>query len=117
MMREVGDILHRRPGAAGPEIEIEELRGRLADIREGTVGLSTLTTAELRLVPMLATHLTFHEIGDRLFISTNTVKTQAMSIYRKLDATSRTEAVEHAARAGLLDAAAVTAVLPDYSGG
>ena len=71
----------------------------------------SLTAAELRLVPMLATHLTFAEIGGRLSVSENTVKTQVMSVYRKLDATSRGEAVEHAVRAGLIDPAAVSAVV------
>ena len=44
----------------------------------------SLTGAELRLLPYLATHLTFPEIASRLFISRNTVKTEAVAIYRKL---------------------------------
>ena len=111
VLREIGDVLHWRPGLGALEEEAEMLRERLASIRGGIVGASTLTTAELRIVPMLATHLSFHEIAQRLFISTNTVKTQVMSIYRKLDATSRTEAVQNATRVGLLDPASVTAIL------
>jgi LuxR family transcriptional regulator, maltose regulon positive regulatory protein len=111
VLREIADVLHRRPGLGALEEEAEMLRERLANIPGGIVGASTLTTAELRIVPMLATHLSFHEIGQRLFISTNTVKTQVMSIYRKLDATSRTEAVQNATRVGLLDPASVTAIL------
>ena len=61
-----------------------------------------LTKAELRLLPLLATHLTFPEIGDRLFISRHTVKTQAMAIYRKLGSSSRSEAVARAQETGLL---------------
>ncbi|MFV2063983.1 MAG: LuxR C-terminal-related transcriptional regulator, partial [Chloroflexota bacterium] len=64
-----------------------------------------------RSVPMLATHLTFRQIGARLFISENTVKTQAMSTYRKPDTTPRIEAVNHAVDAGLLEPAAVSAVV------
>jgi LuxR family maltose regulon positive regulatory protein len=67
---------------------------------------STLTTAELRLLPLLSTHLSFREIGERLFVSPNTIKTQAISIYRKLDATSRSEAVAHAIELGLLEGGA-----------
>jgi LuxR family maltose regulon positive regulatory protein len=63
---------------------------------------SSLTAAELRLLPLLTTHLTFREIGDRLFVSRNTVKTQAISIYRKLGASSRGEAVQRAAELGLV---------------
>ena len=66
---------------------------------------SSLTAAELRLLPLLTTHLTFREIGDRLFVSRNTVKTQAISIYRKLGASSRGEAVQRAVELGLVDEA------------
>ena len=117
VLLEVGDIFHRRPGLGALEAEAQALRERLANIRGGVVGASTLTTAELRIVPMLATHLSFQEIGQRLYISTNTVKTQVMSIYRKLDATSRTEAVQNATLVGLLDPASVTAILDDGTRG
>ena len=63
----------------------------------------SLTGAELRLLPYLATHLTFPEIASRLFISRNTVKTEAVSIYRKLGASSRSEAIERAIEVGLLE--------------
>jgi LuxR family maltose regulon positive regulatory protein len=55
------------------------------------------------LLPYLATHLTFPEIASRLFISRNTVKTEAVSIYRKLSASSRSEAIERAIEVGLLE--------------
>ena len=63
----------------------------------------SLTGAELRLLPYLATHLTFPEIASRLYISRNTVKTEASSIYRKLGASSRSEAIERAVEVGLLE--------------
>ncbi len=63
---------------------------------------SGLTAAELRLLPLLATHRSFREIGERLHVSRNTVKTQAISVYRKLGVSSRTEAVDRAARLGLV---------------
>ena len=53
----------------------------------------TLTPAEVRLLPLLATRLTFPLIAERLGISRNTVKTQAISTYRKLGVSSRNEAV------------------------
>ena len=61
-----------------------------------------LTRAELRLLPLLATHLSFREIGARLYVSRNTVKTQAISVYRKLGVSSRSDAIDHAARLGLV---------------
>jgi LuxR family maltose regulon positive regulatory protein len=66
------------------------------------VGPSSLTTAELRVLHLLPTHLSFQEIGNALFLSRNTVKTQAISAYRKLGVSSRGEAVERARSLGLL---------------
>ena len=66
---------------------------------------STLTPAELRLLPLLATYLSFREIGEHLFISRNTVKTQAISVYRKLGVSSRSDAIERAGELGLVDRA------------
>jgi LuxR family maltose regulon positive regulatory protein len=57
----------------------------------------------LRLLPLLTTHLTFPELGEELFISPNTVKTQANSIYRKLGASTRSQAVTRARELGLLE--------------
>jgi LuxR family maltose regulon positive regulatory protein len=62
-----------------------------------------LTPAELRLLPQLPTHLSFPEIGDRLFLSRHTIKSQAISIYHKLDVSSRGDAVARAREFGLLD--------------
>jgi len=69
---------------------------------------ASLTPAELRLLPLLATHLSHREIGERLYISRNTVKTEAVSAYRKLGASSRSEAVERAAELGLIEETAAT---------
>jgi LuxR family maltose regulon positive regulatory protein len=63
---------------------------------------SVLTAAELRLLPLLASHLSFREISQRLGISRNTVKTQAIAVYRKLEVSSRSEAVRTARERGLL---------------
>ena len=71
---------------------------------EATVsGRWPLSPAELRLLHHLPTHLTFREIADESFVSANTVKTQARSIYRKLGVSSRAEAVATARTAGLID--------------
>ncbi len=66
-----------------------------------------LTGAELRLLPLLSTHLSFREIAERLFVSRNTVKTQAISVYRKLGATNRSEAIARVAELGLIDLPAI----------
>ncbi len=70
-------------------------------------GPGSLTMAELRILRFLPTHLSFREIGDRLHVSTNTVKSQAHAVYGKLEAESRSEAVASAAELGLVEAAVV----------
>jgi LuxR family maltose regulon positive regulatory protein len=71
-----------------------------------TGGGPALTNAELRVLRFLPSHLSFREIGARLHVSTNTVKTQALSVYRKLDVSSRSEAVARGQLVGLIDGGA-----------
>lgn len=108
LLAEVDEILRVRPDMGALVSERDELADRVAAVKGGRPGASTLTMAELRILPLLTTHLTFREIGERLFISQNTVKTQAISIYRKLDATSRGEAIDRAIEFGLLDPASTS---------
>jgi LuxR family maltose regulon positive regulatory protein len=60
---------------------------------DGSADRFGLTPAELRLLPLLATHLSFREIAEELVVSRNTVKTQAISIYRRLGVSGRSEAI------------------------
>lgn len=62
-----------------------------------------MTAAELRLLPLLSTHLSFPEIAQELFVSRHTVKSQATSLYRKLGAASRSQAVARSRELGLLE--------------
>jgi LuxR family maltose regulon positive regulatory protein len=62
-----------------------------------------ITTAELRVLQQLATHRSFDEIGRHLYVSRNTVKTHAISIYRRLGVSGRSAAVEKAIEAGLIE--------------
>jgi LuxR family transcriptional regulator, maltose regulon positive regulatory protein len=104
LMREIDEVLRRRPALGNLADEARALRARLASERDSTVpGASALTAAELRVLPMLATHLSFPEIGAQMFLSPNTIKSQAMSIYRKLEASSRSQAVTRSRELGLLE--------------
>jgi LuxR family transcriptional regulator, maltose regulon positive regulatory protein len=102
--QEVDELLRRRPGLGSLVGEARELRDRLASERGSSVpGASSLTAAELRLLPMLSTHLSFGEIAVEMFLSRNTISSQAMSIYRKLGAGSRSQAVARSRELGLLE--------------
>ena len=74
-----------------------------AETADSVVGRWPLTPAELKLLHMLPTHFSFRQIADQGFVSQNTVKTQAQSVYRKLGVSSRAEAVACARAAGLLN--------------
>jgi LuxR family maltose regulon positive regulatory protein len=63
----------------------------------------TLTAAEMRVLNLLPTHLTLGEIAEELYITRNTVKSQVASVYRKLRAVTRTEAVREGRKLGLLE--------------
>ena len=91
--------------AQGDLVGARQLQEQVRHARHSTqsAASSTLTAAELRLLPLLSTHLTFREIGERLYLSRNTVKTLAMSIYRKLGASSRSQVIARAQNLGLLD--------------
>jgi LuxR family maltose regulon positive regulatory protein len=103
VMREVDEILLHRPALGALAEQVTEFQQTLTVSAEvGATGASPLTGAELRLLPYLQTHLTIGEIGERLFVSRNTVSSEVSSIYRKLGVSSRNDAVEQATRIGLL---------------
>jgi len=104
LMQEVDELLRRRPGLGSLVGEAQALRDRLANERGSVIpGASSLTAAELRLLPMLSTHLSFAEIAAEMFLSRNTVSSQAMSVYRKLGVGSRSQAVARSRELGLLE--------------
>ena len=100
----------RRPKLGVLNEQAAELQHRLAaSTQPDDNWASSLTGAELRLLPLLTTHLSFREIAERLFVSRNTVKTQAISVYRKLGVSSRSEAIERATELGLFASSAADA--------
>jgi LuxR family maltose regulon positive regulatory protein len=103
LLSEVLEILQRRPSLGVLPAQAFELQTEVdAMWAAGERNGAGLTRAELRLLPLLATHLSFREIGARLYVSRNTVKTQAISVYRKLGVSSRSDAIDQAARLGLV---------------
>ena len=65
-------------------------------------GTEPLTAREIEVLALLAEGLSNDEIGDRLFVTANTVKSHLSHAYAKLGATSRTSAVARARAIGLV---------------
>ena len=63
------------------------------------------SNAELAVLRLLAGELSTREIGERLFVSSNTIRSHTRALYRKLGANSRSEAVARAIALGLLERA------------
>ena len=101
VLRQVDDILRKRPRLGVLPDRADQLRSTVDALAGEAPGASSLTAAELRLLPLLSTHLPLREIGERLQVSRHTVKTQAGSVYRKLGVSSRGEAVARARELGL----------------
>lgn len=102
LLDEAGDV--RGPSNASSRLArmYAEVREQVSAVSTSLVGASSLTTAEVRVLQYLPTHLSFPQIADELFVSRHTVKTQALSAYRKLGVHTRRDAIERARRAGLL---------------
>ncbi|HXY71174.1 MAG TPA: LuxR C-terminal-related transcriptional regulator [Actinomycetota bacterium] len=104
LLREARQIIRRRPDLGVLPGFAEEILERLQSLRSETPGVAALTSAEWRVLPLLSTHLSFREIGEQLHVSPHTVKSQAMSLYRKLGVSSRSEAIQRARELSLLEA-------------
>ena len=101
LLQEIDGIVYRRPKLGRLVARAEALRQTLSNWPTNQHG-TALSISELRLLPYLQTHLSLKEIGERLYVSRNTVSTQTNSIYRKLVVSGRSEAVDRARELGLL---------------
>lgn len=81
----------------------EEVIGALITRDPPQAGPAVLTVRELEILRPLAAGLTNKDIGERLYLSPETVKTHLGNIYRKLGVEGRAHAVAVALRRGLLD--------------
>jgi LuxR family maltose regulon positive regulatory protein len=102
VLMQAQSILQQRPDLGNLPAQAGQLEARLATIEARAAGPSALTAAELRLLPLLSTHLPVPEIAAELFLSPHTIKSEMKSIYRKLGATTRTQAVTRSRELGLL---------------
>lgn len=93
-------LLNEYPDAGVLRARAERLRDAVAQRRM----TEPLTAAEARVLELLPTHFTEEQIARELFVSRNTVKSHLRALYRKLEASSRAQAVERARELGLLRA-------------
>ena len=94
----LGEPVHS-PDRAELLREVRALRAA----RDRTLPGTPLTDRERDVLELLPTVLSLEEIADTLAVSLNTVRSHVRSLHGKLGARSRAEAVQAAARSGLLD--------------
>jgi DNA-binding NarL/FixJ family response regulator len=92
-----------RSVAAGGHYFGTDVVGALVDHDRRSVERPDLTERELDVLRLLAAGLSNREIGRRLYLSPETVKTHLGNIYRKLGVDGRTQAALAAVQNRLLD--------------
>src|SRR5262249_12349285 len=89
--------MRQDPFAAQLTAAAEQVRAALPGVfRQPHVLAEPLTATEQRILELLQTS-TYLQIADTLYVSRNTVKTHLRSIYHKLGATSRSQALQRSA--------------------
>ena len=78
------------------ETAVEPASDEVARVAAADAMAESLTEREMTILELLASHLSLAEIGAELYISRHTVKTHVTNIYRKLDASSRSAAIQRA---------------------
>jgi LuxR family maltose regulon positive regulatory protein len=75
---------------------LEAMPGESVKAKTGPVKEEILSERELEVLSLLADGESYKEIGQRLFLSLNTVQFHVKSIYRKLSVNKRMQAIERA---------------------
>ncbi len=104
LVAQAKDVIRDRPDLGVLPAEVDALWATLtpAVLTRGA-GATSLTVAELRVLAFLPYYLSYKEIGQRLGVKETTVKSQVIAIYGKLGAATRSDAVDMAVEAGLLE--------------
>ena len=104
LIAQASDVIRDRPDLGVLPAEVRSLGATVAAVAPGRGrGATSLTVAELRVLSFLPYYLSFKEIGQRLGVKETTVKSQVLAIYGKLGAATRSDAVDLAVEAGLLE--------------
>jgi DNA-binding NarL/FixJ family response regulator len=99
---QVAETLHA-VAAGDTDLSADLARSMLAELPgPEPASVTSLSQREVEVLQMFADGLSTVEVGQRLFISAKTVKNHLASIYEKLDARDRTQAVLTAVRMGII---------------
>jgi DNA-binding NarL/FixJ family response regulator len=99
----LGDLVRAVETVAGGGTYVDPTLAGLFTSREATDKLVQLTARERDILRLLAEGLHNDEIGQRLFISGDTVRAHVRKAMKKLNADTRTQAVATAFRQSLID--------------
>ena len=81
-------------------VSMTEVVSLVRDADDGAA--ASVTKREAEILRLVATGYSTREVGDHLFISEKTVRNHLASLFRKLDARNRTEAVYRGIRLGIV---------------
>jgi LuxR family maltose regulon positive regulatory protein len=94
LLAEARSILLAWPDGAGAQLDrLDRIERGLAGQPQAIALGAPLTKREAAVLHWLCEPLSLREIGEKLFVSQNTVKTHTRAIYRKLGVSTRDEAV------------------------
>jgi len=86
------------------EVIVERVMVADSDFRlnESELDRLGISKREYEVLELISQGLSNQEIADKLFVSTNTIKTHSSNLFMKLDARRRTQAIQRARKFGLL---------------
>jgi LuxR family maltose regulon positive regulatory protein len=100
---EARNVLTALPdGAQAQRVRLAALDRRIASQPRVVWAAEPLTAREVSVLRLLGGTLSLREIGQELYVSSNTVKTHTQAIYRKLGVSTRRDAVEQGRHRGIV---------------
>jgi LuxR family transcriptional regulator, maltose regulon positive regulatory protein len=103
LVEQARELIQRFQDPGALPVPLEQTERALTPLpRRRIEAVVPLTERELVVLRLLPTQLSTREISRELSVSVHTVRSQVQAIYRKLQASTRAEAVAHARELGLL---------------
>jgi LuxR family maltose regulon positive regulatory protein len=95
LLDEVSPLMRQhQQGMGAMNVRLEEVQKRLRESLTPSLHTEALTAREIEVLRRLTSPLSLGEIASELYLSPNTIKTHTTTLYRKLGARSRSEAVK-----------------------